>query len=91
MYNNRGTQDATVYGTPNSGNGDFDPASSGVIQEIWALDYGWMVQNALGESRYVQDNSRSLKYPSTPTKKKIQVDDYEIEAQRALNGGFTPT
>ena len=91
MYNNRGTQDATVYGTPNSGNGDFEPASSGVLQEIWALDHGWMVQKSLGESRYVWDNSGSLQYPSNPTKKKKQVIGYGIEAQRALDRRSTPT
>ena len=69
------TQDATVAGTPDSGNRDFEPASPGVLQEIWVLDHGWMVQKSLGESRYVWDNSGSLQYPSTPTKKTREVDD----------------
>ena len=67
------------------------PASPGVLQEIWFLDHGWMVQKNLGESRYVWDNSGGLQYPSTPTKKRIQVDDDGIEAQRVLGGISTPT
>ena len=50
-----------------------------------------MVQKSLGESGYVWDNSVSLQYPSTPTKKKRHVDDDVIEVQRALNVRSTPT
>ena len=47
--------------------------------------------NYLVESRYVRDNSGSLQYPDTATKKHRQVDDDGIEVQRALGGRSTPT
>ena len=49
-----------------------------------------MVQKSLGESKNVQDNSGSLQYPTTAAKKKRQVDDDGIEAQRELNRIYTP-
>ena len=50
-----------------------------------------MVQKSLGESIYVRDNSGNLQYPTTAAKKKRQVDDDGIEAQRELNRRSTPT
>ena len=50
-----------------------------------------MVQNTLGESRYVRDNSGSFQYPATTTKKKRQVEDYGIELQREFDGRSTTT
>ena len=87
----RWSQDEIISRTPDSGNGDFEPASSGVLQDIWVLDHRGVVRKSLGESRYVWDNSGSLQYPTTAAKKKRQVDDDGIEAQRALNRRSTPT
>ena len=55
------------------------------------MDHGLMVQKSLGQSRSVRYNSGSLQYTATATKKKRQVDDDGIEAQKALGGRFTPT
>ena len=91
MQNKRWSQDAIVSRTPDSGNRDFEPASSGVLQEIWVLDHEGMVQKSLGEIKYVRDNSGSLQYLTTAAKKKRQVDDDVIEAQRELNRRSTKT
>ena len=55
------------------------------------LQDSYKSQKSLGESIYVWDNSGSLQYPTTAAKKKRQVDDDGIEAQRSFDGRYTPT